>query len=91
MPGIGPTTPTNDLQRGTYVGGRQELQGETALLSQEGLVWAAQFDNKTTGFGHGWWEFPLEHFEVLGEGEIEVKDDWNDDIYEDDCYEESTD
>lgn len=52
------------ISRATYTGPREDLQGKTALYRQEFGKRLFQFDDTTLpgNLGHGWHEFPMEHF-----------------------------
>ena len=54
------------LLHGTYTGPRYELVGKTALLITNKLNpdFSAQFDDVSTGLGHGWWPFPTDDFKL---------------------------
>lgn len=56
--------------KGTYIGNpnskrQKTLKGKTALLqiSRPGFV-KAQFDDRSTGLGYGWHEFPERKFTI---------------------------
>lgn len=55
------------MRAGTYIGPNEALKGKKALLQiVEGTKFVkVQFDDVTTGFGHGW------HLRVASEFEIE--------------------
>lgn len=57
---IGPERPTTEFQGGRYIGPDSRLHGERALVTIEGpFIAFAQFNDIHTGFGYGWWKFPL--------------------------------
>lgn len=49
---------------GTYVGSVEKLKGKTALLMTCCMGWLAQFDDRSTGFAYGWYEFGHDDFEL---------------------------
>lgn len=52
------------LQHGTYIGNQLTLKGKTALLMIFDTNIKAQFDDVTTGMGHGWHAFQPEEWEI---------------------------
>jgi len=53
------------MKRGTYIGGRLELRGKTALLLvSDAPEILAQFDDVATGLGHGWHAFQSNEWSI---------------------------
>lgn len=49
---------------GTYIGPREDLRGERAMIRLDGLVLEAQFDNfDLAPLCYGWHAFAVEEFE----------------------------
>lgn len=60
------------MMHGTYVGLVKSLEGKTATLLTNKLnlcEYLAQFDDVSTGLGHGWHRFPDSDF-VLDDPEV---------------------
>jgi hypothetical protein len=59
---------TGAITKGTYVGRVSDLQGHQALVlpvrDPNSDKIKVQFDDVSTGFGHGWHEFPKTDFEI---------------------------
>lgn len=63
---VGPHKPKGDYRHAIYIGPSEKLKGETALIIDDtNNTIIAQFDNKETGYGFGWWKFRKEYFEDL--------------------------
>jgi len=55
------------MKHGTYIGNQPELKGKTAILKDFGDTIEAQFDDPTTGLGHGWYPFTRDEWEIEDE------------------------
>ena len=62
---IGFFTSSNTLHSGRYIGDNKNLEGCTALISDEGNCWAVQADDVDTGYAFGWWKFPKKDWEII--------------------------
>lgn len=60
---IGTFRPTGPLHRGRYIGTNKNLEGVTALVSDEGEFWAVQAD-WIPDLMFGWWKFPKKDWEI---------------------------
>ena len=61
---VGLGVPKRKVQRGIYTGSDPLLSGKTAYIVRENKSilehgWLVQTDDVNTGFGYGWWWFPL--------------------------------
>jgi len=55
------------MKNGTYIGNQPELKSRTAILKDFGDTIEAQFDDPTTGLGHGWYTFSRDEWEIEDE------------------------